>query len=76
MHWAVSSDLEDVFHSRLLVALQVRIHAFGQLFMNGAESMCLRLKHKLYKKKHTLEIGHKNYIVAIVWLYNQIISFQ
>lgn len=52
---ALLSHLEDVSHSRMLVALQVSIHAFCQLLMHGPESMCLSFKHKLCKQKHTCE---------------------
>lgn len=52
----VLSNLEDVFHSRVLVALEVRVHAFRQLLMHGPESVRLSLKHKL---KHTFKTRKK-----------------
>lgn len=41
------TNLQDIPDCRMLVAFQVKGHAFSQLFVNGPEAVGLCLKHIL-----------------------------
>lgn len=52
------AHLKDIPYGQRFVALQVRGHSLGQLFVNGSEATCFSLKDKLIKQKRNTNMSH------------------